>query len=248
MPPGASGVSNELAGGMNYEPRRAESGERVAIMNWCKTCKKELPMSASCVVAPECSGCRAERLQHELEQAQRERDEAIRLYGEASAKCVAVAEASLNTQREHEDLRAKLLASEAAHNEAKEEIHHLQIELGQCEKKYAQSEAGGAEMRATLKLCWLDEKLIHAEEDERRISEHNKRIDHALSTSCGQSFLDERERYVKTLRRIDEENPPTEKPKEFCFRGKDADEFALEVAAWFCGRIGNIARTALHPK
>lgn len=45
-------------------------------MNWCKTCKKELPNEAICHAEVECSSCKAKRLEKELEQAQREREEA----------------------------------------------------------------------------------------------------------------------------------------------------------------------------
>lgn len=98
-------------------------------------------------------------------------------------------------------LEAKLLASEAAHNEAKEEIHHLQIELGQCERKCAQSEAGGAEMRSLIVEMrqWLGQcRCVDGESRKNGFEQ----IDKALSTTCGQSFLDERERHVKAIERL----------------------------------------------
>lgn len=100
-------------------------------------------------------------------------------------------------------LEAKLLASEAAHNEAKEEIHHLQIELGQCEKKYAQSEAGGAEMRCCIAShIYVGNHCMSCGAHAEMKHTIDCKIAQALSTTCGQSFLAERERHVKALERL----------------------------------------------
>lgn len=99
-------------------------------------------------------------------------------------------------------LEAKLLASEAAHNEAKEEIHHLQIELGQCERKCAQSEAAGAEMRECLRACLQCDKQRTVFATSTQLGMIRDRIKYCLSTTCGQSFLAERERHVKAIERL----------------------------------------------
>lgn len=102
-----------------------------------------------------------------------------------------------------ERLEAKLLASEAAHNEAKEEIHHLQIELGQCERKCAQSEAAGAEMRLCIAThIYVGNHCMSCGAHAEMKHTVDCKIDHALSTPCGQSFLDERERHVKAIERL----------------------------------------------
>lgn len=112
--------------------------------------------------------------------------------------------------KQRDELQAKLVVMESALKEAKRDADQMvsQVKVSNdaanlFRNKLLASEAAGAEMREAL-ICFVDSCDTNSDNYIGGIP--RLKVESALSTTCGTALLAERERHVKALEEISDEN------------------------------------------